>query len=386
MPPRVREADPDQNQHGREFTKEERMFCVNLKMRGEKYPEIQRKFLLEFGRVAPSVRGVFSMARKLKTDCTLTDLRKGRSGHRVTVRTPANIARVQRECERAKTREPGVPGPSARRHAAPVKKSTFNTITKKDLNLRPYVVSRVHKVGETQTERRLKMGRFLASKSLGWFDDLIVSDEAWFTLSGHVFNRKNTVCYSADGAGRPEQWQSEAAQSSEKVMVFALLHGSGKKFGPFFIPEDEAINQHSYRRLLETTVFPIIMAVLGVAAWGRAWWQQDGAPAHHARMVLNWLDTIFGERMLALDSRRGEDYSPSSPDMNPCDFYLWPRMKSLTYAPPPKPPMRNLKRKITRVFNWIPEDEVKRAVRAMKGRARLMVQAEGRQIENRREE
>ena len=35
------------------------------------------------------------MARKLKTDCTLTDLRKGRSGHRVTVRTPANIARAR---------------------------------------------------------------------------------------------------------------------------------------------------------------------------------------------------------------------------------------------------------------------------------------------------
>ena len=47
-----------------------------------------------------------------------------------------------------------------------------------------------------------------------------------------MYNRKNTVIYSEVGEGTPDKWYSEATQAQEKVMVFCLLHGSGKKFGP----------------------------------------------------------------------------------------------------------------------------------------------------------
>ena len=52
-------------------------------------------------------------------------------------------------------------------------------------------------------------------------------------------------------------------------MVFCLLKGSGEKFGPYFIPPDEPVNQFSYRELLEKTVFPLMMLMLGRAVWGR---------------------------------------------------------------------------------------------------------------------
>jgi hypothetical protein len=34
-------------------------------------------------------------------------------------------------------------------------------------------------------------------------------------------------------------------------------------------------------------------------------WQQDGSKPHQANMVMEWLDGIFEERMLAIKSRRG---------------------------------------------------------------------------------
>lgn len=380
MPPQVREAD---NDPGTEFTKQQRAFLCEKKMCGKKYPEIKRLFVERFGRQAPTRDGVHKMLTKFRTSHTVSNL-KGR-GPKVTARTPRNIARVQRECERAEDREPGEPGPSARRHAAPVSKSTFNRITKHDLKKRPYRIQRLHQVMDVQTAARVRMGRFLASKPLDWFRDLVVSDEAWFTLSGHVFNAKNTVCYGNDGEGRPAQWVSQAVQSPDKVMVFCLLKGSGEKFGPYFIPPDEPVNQFSYRELLEKTVFPLMMLMLGRAVWGRTWWQQDGAKPHQARMVMQWLDGIFGERLLALKSLRGVDWAPSSPDMNPVDYYLWPRMKSLTYAPPP-PTMTRLRRKITVVFGGIPAEEVSRAVLSMKKRGRMLVQAGGKQFEGAREE
>ena len=105
-------------------------------------------------------------------------------------------------------------------------------------------------------------------------------------------------------------------------MVFCLLHGSGKKFGPFFHEVDENINQFSYRSLLQRKVFPQMKRELGEALFNLTMWQQDRAKPHQAGMVMDWLDSIFEERMLAIKSRRGETWAPSSPDLNPLDVFL----------------------------------------------------------------
>ena len=119
------------------------------------------------------------------------------------------------------------------------------------------------------------MGQVLSRKPRSWYSKLSVSDEAWFSLGGHVFNRKNTVLYAPGGGGTPEQWFSEASQAQNKVMVFCVLHGSGKKFGPYFHDENENINQHSYRHLLQSKVFPQMKRCLGQELFSQTTWQQD---------------------------------------------------------------------------------------------------------------
>ena len=57
------------------------------------------------------------------------------------------------------------------------------------------------------------MARLLSRKPNEYYRNLCVSDEAWFTLGGHVFNQKNTVIYSPHGQGIPEQWKSESSQA-----------------------------------------------------------------------------------------------------------------------------------------------------------------------------
>ena len=379
MPPRIR----DNGDSMREFSSAEKMFVCNLKIAGEKYPNICKLFTEKFGKSPPNRQGANKMVQKLRNKFTVHDLRKGRSGRKFTVRTPANIASVRRSLERAATRAPGVPGPSARRHDQDIKKSSFNNITKKDLKLKPYKILRLHQVTNQQTTARLKMGRLLARKPNSWFENLCVSDEAWFTLSGHVFNRQNTVCYSPAGEGVPDQWVSQATQSQEKVMVFCLLHGSGHKFGPFFLEQEGRINQFSYRELLEELVFPAMRQGLGRSRFKKVIWQQDGAKPHQARMVMEWLDSIFGDQMLAIKSIRGDMWAPYSPDMNPCDFFLWGFLKEKVYQPLPKN-MTALKRKIKTELDKIPEFMVKKAILAMRKRANLMVEVGGAQFEGRK--
>ena len=52
-----------------------------------------------------------------------------------------------------------------------------------------------------------------------------------------------------------------------------------------------------------------------VRKFQRLIWQQDGEPGHTANPVMDYLDGIFGDRMLAL-----KEWAPHSPDLNPCDF------------------------------------------------------------------
>ena len=97
-------------------------------------------------------------------------------------------------------------------------------------------------------------------------------------------------------------------------------------------------------------------------------------------MVMDWLDNIFEDRMLAIRARRGDSWAPSSPDMNPCDSFLWGYLKEAVYKPLPVN-MEDLKATIKREFRAIPEVMVKKAVYGMKARAAKMVAFDGRAFE-----
>ena len=131
---------------------------------------------------------------------------------------------------------------------------------------------------------------------------------------------------------------------------------------------------------MEMQLFPQMMEQLGRNKWRNLVWQQDGAGPHQAKMVMEWLDGVFGERMLALKSIRGDSWAPSSPDMNPADFFLWGYLKEKVYSPPPTT-IISLKRKIRTKFQKIPELMVRKAVFYMKKRASLLVLEGGRQFE-----
>ena len=94
---------------------------------------------------------------------------------------------------------------------------------------------------------------------------------------------------------------------------------------------------------------------------------------------MDWLYSVFGDRMLALKARQGMFWAPSSPDMNPCDFFLWGYMKEQVYKPMPVS-MNALKNKI----NNIPEETVMKAVLSMKSMGQKLVLEEGKGFEGKK--
>ena len=64
------------------------------------------------------------------------------------------------------------------------------------------------------------------------------------------------------------------------------------------------------------------------------WFQQDGATDHTARTSIYLLREHFPERLISLS---GDLQWPArSPDLAPCDYFLWSYLKSLVYTNRPR--------------------------------------------------
>jgi hypothetical protein len=89
--------------------------------------------------------------------------------------------------------------------------------------------------------------------------------------------------------------------------------------------------------------------------------QQDGAPAHYARGVRQFLSDKFAEWM----GRRGPiEWPARSTDLTVADFFLWGYLKDKVFARGPRT-IDELKRLITEEFNRIPQEMIAKACRSV---------------------
>ena len=73
-------------------------------------------------------------------------------------------------------------------------------------------------------------------------------------------------------------------------------------------------------------------------------------------------------------------WPPLSPDLNPCDFYLWGHLKSLVFNHMPDT-VDDLKANIEREIHKISKKKLKSTFLNFQNRCELIVSAEGGQIE-----
>ena len=76
------------------------------------------------------------------------------------------------------------------------------------------------------------------------------------------------------------------------------------------------------------------------------------------------------------------EWPPRSPDLTPCDFWLWGYLKSKVYDPMPAT-LQDLRNSIMRECGQIPQHMVANSVQAMYDRARVCVQRRGAVVEGR---
>jgi transposase len=57
---------------------------------------------------------------------------------------------------------------------------------------------------------------------------------------------------------------------------------------------------------------------------------QDEASSHTAKKTMELLEKIFGEKIISIKST--DIWPPYSPDLNPCDYFLWGFLKDRVFS------------------------------------------------------
>lgn len=148
---------------------------------------------------------------------------------------------------------------------------------------------------------------------------IIFSDESTFCTNGTV-NKQNTRIWAREN---PYVIQETHTQTRQKLNVWAGILGD-RIIGPFFI--EGSLNTAKYLELLQVQVIP----ALGNAVQnGRIIFQHDGAPAHSAATVTEFLNATFPGRWIG---RFGPSKWPArSPDLSPLDNFYWGYLSSKVF-------------------------------------------------------
>jgi inhibitor of nuclear factor kappa-B kinase subunit alpha len=103
---------------------------------------------------------------------------------------------------------------------------------------------------------------------------------------------------------------------------------------------------------------------------------QDGATAHTATYSMNVLNEVFENKLIS----RGL-WPAKSPDLNPCDFYLWGNLKDKVYSNNLHT-LVELKQSILETISSIEVSELKLVSNNISKRFEACLRAEGRHFEH----
>ena len=137
-------------------------------------------------------------------------------------------------------------------------------------------------------------------------------------LTMYVSMRKKDIRQNLISKGMLPVRNSISGQQS------AATPANGVILGPYFF--DRNVTGIVYLRMLKEFVFPQLVVHFGNQYWEghfrNLWWVQDGASPHRVINVRDRLNEVFGNnRVVGLG--HDVEWPPRSPDLTPCDFFLW---------------------------------------------------------------
>lgn len=190
---------------------------------------------------------------------------------------------------------------------------------------------------------------------------ILFSDESRFTNNG-MFNKQNTRYWATQNqhAMREGNFQERFG-----VNVWAGIVGD-RIIGPIFFQGQ--LTGARYLGFLQNEIEEHLEH-LPLEDLRRIYFQQDGAPPHNTREVLDYLIGHFNNQVIATNGP--VRWPPRSPDLTVLDFFIWGYVKERVYYPTAPATLEILEERILRAFRCITPQMLQNALRETIERAEM---------------
>lgn len=240
----------------------------------------------------------------------------------------------------------------------------------------PYGVKLTQELNEADFGRRLDFCELIERRirDPNFLRKVCFSDESTFHLTGYV-NRHNCRYWCEQN---PHEYREAHTQRPQKRNVWAGILGD-EVIGPFFI--DGNLDGPKYVLLLHNQIVPAMKAAAARQniPWGEVFFQQDGAAAHFACLVRQYLDIVFPNRWIG---RLGPiEWPPRSPDLTPLDYFLWGFLKDKVFRTTPEN-ILEMENRILENCQIIEKEMFGRVRKSFEERILLCLDQEGKQFEH----
>lgn len=244
---------------------------------------------------------------------------------------------------------------------------TISNAVRHDLGMASRVRPPRQLIADKQKELRLERCKKLVCDLKRRSTVRLFSNKKNFTVD-QAYNRRNDRFISSEAAS---VIPVNRTKHPVHVMMLGVIASNGKKMPPVFIPQGLKVNQHVYMDILKTRVKPWIDEEFpGVPVT----WQQDGAPAHTAKLTQTWLE----ENLPGYWDKNM--WPPSSPDLNPLDYSIWSMVEREACATPHRN-LEDLKASIVSAWDNMSEDYIRKTCAAFRPRLERVIAAGGGLIE-----
>lgn len=209
------------------------------------------------------------------------------------------------------------------------------------------------------------------NQNQNFLENILFSDEAIFK-SNAVVNRHNMHYYAVEN---PLWLRQINYQNRWSLHVWGGIIGN-QIIGPFIF--DGPITGDPYYNFL-TNELPGLLQNVQQDLRENMWYQHDGAPAHFALIVQEYLNNWKTDKWIG---RGGSiTWPPRSPDLTPIDFFLWGHVKQEVYQTPPTTP-DNMKDRIRQCFARISHATLIKVRESIIRRLQLCIEQNGQIFEH----
>lgn len=241
----------------------------------------------------------------------------------------------------------------------------IHRILKEDLHLKPYKEHEWHELQPGDNQKRLEFAEYFLDLPKNACFLLLACDEAYFYMHPEVNKQNNRRWLPSKPTDKIER-----PLHGEKVLVWCAI-SRDYIYGPYFF--DENVNQQNYLNMLKNFFWK---GHVTARDYQKYYFLQDGARPHTANTVQSYLKSKFRDRFIDKSQ-----WPPRSPDLNPCDFFLWGYLKDRVYKPMPQN-LAELKNNIQKEFKNIPRDMLESVFENFIKRLNLIIKSNGDHIED----